>query len=134
MGLQEDELDVYLRIGMVMSFEEIDVLQWWKQHMKDFSILSKFTRYVLSIPVFTISSELEFSLVGKILDNHRMSLTAEMVEALTCLKDWELADQYQQDIIRHTNDMSEYFNSLNVDEEWVQVTDKYIHSQRHCNK
>ena len=46
-----------------------------------------------------------------------MSLTHEMVEALTCLKDWELAERRQQDIIRHTDDMSEYFSSLNVEEE-----------------
>ena len=102
---------------MVMPFEEIDVLQWWKQHEKDFPVLSKFARDVLTIPVSTISSESAFSLSGRILDNRRMSLTPEMVEALTCLKDWELAERRQQDIIRHTDDMSEYFSSLNVEEE-----------------
>ena len=100
-----------------MPFEEIDVLQWWKQHEKDFLVLSKFTRDVLSIPVSIISSELAFSLSGRILDNRRMSLTPEMVEALTCLKDWELAERRQQDLIRHTDDMSEYFSSLNVEDE-----------------
>ena len=102
---------------MVMLFEEIDILQWWKQHEKDFPVLSKFARDVLTIPVSTISSESAFSLSGRILDNRRMSLTPEMVEALTCLKDWELAERRQQDIIRHTHDMSEYFNSLNADKE-----------------
>ena len=33
---------------MVMPFEEIDILQWWKQHKKDFLILSKFAHDVLS--------------------------------------------------------------------------------------
>ena len=116
-GSQGDELERYLRTGMVMPFEEIDVLQWWKQHEKDFPVLSKFARDVLTIPVSTISSESAFSLSGRILDNRRMSLTPEMVEALTCLKDWELAERRQQDIIRHTDEMSEYFSSLNVEEE-----------------
>ena len=40
-----------------------------------------------------------------------------MVEALTCLKDCELADRRQQDIIRHTDNISEHFNRLNVDDE-----------------
>ena len=100
-----------------MPFEEIDVLQWWEQHEKDFSVLSKFARDVLSIPVSTISFESTLSLFGRILDNRRISLIPEMVEALTCLKDWELAERRQQDIIRHTDDMSEYFSSLNVEEE-----------------
>ena len=100
-----------------MPFEEIDVLQWWKQHEKDFPVLCKFTRDVLSIPVSTISSESAFSLSGRILDNRRMSLTPVMVEALTCLKAWELAERRQQDIIRHTDDMSEFFSSLIVEEE-----------------
>ena len=45
-----------------------------------------------------------------------MLLTPEMVEALTCLKDWKLADRRQQDLIRHTDDMSKHFNSLNIDD------------------
>ena len=46
LGLQGNELDRYLWAGMVLPFEEIDILQWWKQYEKNFLILSKFTRDV----------------------------------------------------------------------------------------
>ena len=88
-----------------------------KQHEKDFLILSKFTRDILSILISIISSESAFSFFGRILDNRRMSLTPEMVKALTCLQDWELADWRQQVIIRHADDKSEHFTSLNINDE-----------------
>ena len=51
---------------------------------------------VLVVPVTTVSSKATFSMVGRILEPRRSSLTPEMVEALTCLKDWESADEWTQ--------------------------------------
>jgi hypothetical protein len=42
---------------------------------------------VLIVPVSTISSEGAFNLTGRIIEERR--LTLEMVEMLTCIKDWE---------------------------------------------
>jgi hypothetical protein len=38
---------------------------------------------------WTISSESVFSLAGGLIEERRRSLTSEMVEILTCLKDWQ---------------------------------------------
>jgi hypothetical protein len=46
--------------------------------------------------VSTVSSESTFSTVGRIIEEWRSSLAPYMVEALTCLKDWEAADTRQQ--------------------------------------
>ena len=88
---QTDDVDRYLGSKLVASSQvSLDVLKWWKDNQTEFPILSIFARDVLSVPVSTISSESAFSLSGRILDTRRMSLTPEMVECLTCLKDWEL--------------------------------------------
>ena len=88
---QANDIDKYLGSRLVSSHQvSLDVLKWWKDNQVEFPILSVFARDILSVPVSTISSESAFSLSGRILDNRRMSLTPEMVECLTCLKDWEL--------------------------------------------
>lgn len=45
-------------------------------------------RDFLAIPLSTVPSELAFSCGGRILGDHRSSLTPEMLEALVCAKDW----------------------------------------------
>jgi hypothetical protein len=49
---------------------------------------------VLTVPASTISSESTFSLVVGVIEERRWWLTSEMVEVLSCLKDWELADAH----------------------------------------
>jgi hypothetical protein len=51
---------------------------------------------VLNVPASTISSESTCSLVGRVFEERRRWLTSEMVEMLSCLKDWELADGHLQ--------------------------------------
>ena len=88
-GSQTDDVDRYLGSRLVASSQvSLDILKWWKGNQSEFPILSIFARDVLSVPVSTISSESAFSLSRRILDTRRMSLTSEMVECLTCLKDW----------------------------------------------
>ena len=76
--------------------DQIDLLGWWKDNEHQFPVLSQFARDVLLVPVSTVSSESTFSTVGTIIEERRSSLAPEMVEALTCLKDWEAADTRQQ--------------------------------------
>jgi hypothetical protein len=49
---------------------------------------------VLIMPISTISSESTFRLAGWVIEEHR--LTPNMVEILSCIKDWELADAHIQ--------------------------------------
>jgi hypothetical protein len=44
------------------------------------------------VPASTISSESTFSLVGRVVEERRRRLTSDMVEILSCIMDWELAD------------------------------------------
>ena len=45
------------------------------------------------MPVSTISSESTFSVTGRIIEERRHQLKPEIVEMLTCIKDWEAADE-----------------------------------------
>ena len=117
-GSQTDDIDRYLGSRLVASSQvSLDVLKWWKDNQSEFPILSIFARDVLSVPVSIISSESAFSLSGRILDTRGMSLTPEMVECLTCLKDWELAFRRAQYEMRNSEEMCEYFSNMYVDNE-----------------
>lgn len=63
----------------------------------------------LTVPVSTISSESVFSLAGRLIEERRRSLTSEMVEILTCLKDWQIGESREQHNIAN-NDMEEQHN------------------------
>ena len=95
--------------------DELDILQWWKSHAKTFPILSMLARDVLSIPVSTVSSEQAFSTAGRIIEERRTCLTPEMVEVLTCVKDWEHADLRMQHQMEN-EEMISHFSCLNMGE------------------
>ena len=50
------------------------------------------TRDILSVPVSTIASESTFSKSDRIVEDRRCSLTNEMIEVITCLRDWTHAE------------------------------------------
>ena len=58
----------------------------WKSHESTFPLLSKMARDLLTPPMSTVASESSFSIVANIIGDRRTTLTAEMLEALTCLK------------------------------------------------
>ena len=117
-GSQIDDVDRYLGSRLVASSQvSLDVLKWWKDNQSEFPILSIFARDVLSVPISKISSESVFSLSRRILDTRRISLTLEMVECLTCLKDWELAFRRAHYETRNSEEMCEYFSNMYVDNE-----------------
>ena len=64
-------------------------MKWWKSYESTFPVLSKMTRDLLTPPVSTITSKSAFSIVANIIGDRRTTLVVEMLEALTCLKDWE---------------------------------------------
>lgn len=70
------------------NIEDFDVLSWWRSKATKFLVLSAMARDFLAIPLSTVSSESVFSLGGRILGDHRSSLTPEILEALVCAKDW----------------------------------------------
>ena len=75
-----------------LSHDEIkkfDIMKWWKSHESTFPVLSKMAHDLLTPPVFTVASESVFSIAANMIGDRRTSLTPEMLEAWTCLKDWE---------------------------------------------
>jgi hypothetical protein len=82
--------------GELANGKDVNLLLWWKNSARIFPVLCHFARDVLLVPVSTVSSEETFSMVGRIIEERRSSLTPEMVEAIACLKDWNNADKRQQ--------------------------------------
>ena len=52
-------------------------------------MLSKMARDLITPPVSTVASKSAFSIVVNMIRDRRTSLTPDMLEALTCLKDWQ---------------------------------------------
>jgi hypothetical protein len=87
------ELTSYLNSDAETKFgPDFNILMWWQRHNQTYPILSILAKDVLIVPVSTISSESTFSLASRVLEERRRRLTTDMVEVLSCIKDWELAD------------------------------------------
>ena len=69
--------------------KHFDILKWWKSHESTFLVLSKMARDLLTPSMSIVASESTFSIAANILGERRTRLSTEMLESLTCLKDWE---------------------------------------------
>jgi hypothetical protein len=100
------ELSSYIDSDTVTQFgADFNILNWWQRHKLTYPILALLAKDVLTVSASTISSESTFSLAGRVLEERRRRLTTNMVEVLSCIKDWELADKHMQNTIE--NDMKE---------------------------
>ncbi|KAK2662688.1 hypothetical protein Ddye_001262 [Dipteronia dyeriana] len=92
-----------------------DLLKWWKNKRNSFPILSRLACDVPAIPVSTVSSKQVFSTARRIIKDRRCSLALDVVEALTCLKDWENARIRRQHQLVN-DELMDDFSSLTIDE------------------
>jgi chromosome condensin MukBEF complex kleisin-like MukF subunit len=69
---------------------------------------------ILTVPVSTISSESTFSLTGRIIDERRRRLKSDVVEMLSCIKDWDDAEARMQHIV-DDKEFEETFENLYLD-------------------
>lgn len=76
--------------------DDFNILSWWHEHKLTYPILSILARYIMSIPVSTVSLESCFCLTGRVIEERRRRLLPHTVEMLTCVKDWELVDARAQ--------------------------------------
>jgi hypothetical protein len=113
------ELSSYLDSDCVVQYEEeFNLLNWWHEHKRTYPILSLLARDVLTVPASTISSESTFSLAGRVIEERRRRLTSEMVEVLSCLKDWELADGHlQHNVEKETKELELAFDNMYLDDD-----------------
>ncbi|KAM3224402.1 hypothetical protein ACQJBY_057657 [Aegilops geniculata] len=85
----KSELDRYLEDELVLvSQDKFNVLDWWKVAGTRYPTLRMLARDIFAIPVSTVASESAFSTSGRVLCDHRCSLTPEMLETLMCSQDW----------------------------------------------
>jgi hypothetical protein len=115
------ELSSYLDSDTVTQFDsEFSVLNWWQRHKLTYPVLSILAKDVLIVPAFTVSSELTFSLAGRVLEDRRRRLTPDMVEVLSCIKDWELADMRSQHTVeKETKEFEATFEAMYLVDEDV---------------
>ena len=63
-------------------------------------MLSIIARDVLTLHVSIIASEAAFSAGGRVVSKKRCNLSHEAIEAVICLKDWNLANKRLHDHVR----------------------------------
>jgi hypothetical protein len=113
------ELSSYLDSDIVSQFnEDFNILSWWHEHKLTYPILSLLAKDVMTIPASTIYSESTFSLVGRVTEERSHRLTSDMVEILSCIKDWELADSHMQHNVENdTKEMEVIHESMILKDE-----------------
>jgi hypothetical protein len=113
------ELSAYLDSDIVQKYDDdFNLLTWWHGHKLTYPSLSMLAKDVLNVHVSTISSEGAFSLAGRIIEEGR--LTSEMVEMLTCIKDWEEGNARTQHTVEN-QELEDSFFDLYLDDEQVPV-------------
>ncbi|KAM5527771.1 transposase-like protein [Fusarium oxysporum f. sp. phaseoli] len=65
-----------------------DAIQWWRDHRASFPSLSSFALDVFAIPAMASDCERQFSLAKLTLTSQRLSMGADTLEHVQCLKNW----------------------------------------------
>jgi zinc finger BED domain-containing protein 1 (E3 SUMO-protein ligase ZBED1) len=81
---EESEVDQYLK-SKAPKDKNLDILKWWKDHSKEYPMLSILCSYYLSIPASSASSEREFSITGQTISERRTRLNPETVDSILIL-------------------------------------------------
>jgi hypothetical protein len=81
---------------------QYDVLEWWKNHRRQFPNVWKVAQIVLAIPATSASSERSFSLAGHIIAPKRNRLDTKLVRKMHFLKenDWLLTDDLDRAVLQ----------------------------------
>ena len=74
---------------------------------------------VLTVSVSTVASEATFSAGGRVVSKKRCNLSPEVIEAIVCLKYWNLANKRLHDHVREAVLVTDT-ESLNLSKhEWI---------------
>ncbi|CAK8578866.1 unnamed protein product [Lathyrus sativus] len=86
----KSELDIYLDESNLdfRCYEDMDVLQWWKSNNSRFPDLSIMARDLLSVPITTVASDLDFCVgLGLFNKNENRMLQIDM-DPRFCIRNW----------------------------------------------
>ncbi|KAM3246652.1 hypothetical protein P3L10_008419 [Capsicum annuum] len=86
----KSELTLYLEEQKLdyESFQEMDVIKYWKDNEKKYPNLSVMARDVLSIPITSVASESAFSIGGHVVTKYRSYIHHENVQTLVTIRNW----------------------------------------------
>ncbi|XP_028805076.1 zinc finger BED domain-containing protein RICESLEEPER 2-like [Neltuma alba] len=110
------ELDKYLDEAILEphSFEELDVLDYWKTNQIRFPHLSRMACDILSIPITTVANESVFGIGSSFLTKYRSCLLSNSDQALICIRNWLYGFKYNEDGI---DDEDQDLNIISDDDE-----------------
>ena len=93
--------------------ENLNILTWWRDHTRNFSIFSVMTRYLLTPPASNVISEAAFSVGNRQIDERRNSLSSDW-DMQICVKNWDDAKYRIQHEIIEDNYVLELFNNMDL--------------------
>lgn len=98
---EADEFTAYLKgpVTVVPEGEQLNLLKWWDTHKQQYPTLSQLALDILSIPAMSTECERVFSGAGLLVTNRKKRLSADVIEAIECLRTW-----WHEGIIQHVPD------------------------------
>ena len=84
--MEESELWRYLAAPTADA--DVDILQWWKFHAREYPCLARIARDYLAAPATSVPAERVFSDGADLITKKRGSLSEDTIRACICLKSW----------------------------------------------
>ena len=114
-------IDRYLSVETIPfeDNEDFEILEWWKKQQIKYPVLSIIARDVLIVLVSTVASEVAFSAGGRVVSKKLCNLSPEAIEAIICLKDWNLEDKRLHDHVREAALVTDIKNLNLSKHEWI---------------
>jgi hypothetical protein len=86
----KSQLDIYLdEPGLDFhSYEDMDVLQWWKNNNDRFPELSRLACDLLSVPITTVASNSEYCTGSHFFNKYKDRILPMDVETRICTRSW----------------------------------------------
>ncbi|KAL5774931.1 hypothetical protein ACOSP7_012488 [Xanthoceras sorbifolium] len=75
------------------ELKSFDILQWWRTHQSSYLVLFIMASDLLTPPVSIVASESAFSMGDRTMTNRRSRMTANSLEDVMCIRDWEAAEK-----------------------------------------